>query len=123
MTDRALSEEAMLISLRDIQMPTEAAGGIAADLAVAVGLASLIALLVSGLLRALSLKCAEPASLSPADRLDQTRHLPAAERRVEQLHLLRSLAPERYAELRGAIYEPGGGIAPSALEAELRRHV
>lgn len=119
MTDRALSEEAMLASLRDIHLPVEAAGGLAADVAVVLGLASLAALLLVSLVRLLSLKVRVSPVRSP---LDDLQALPEAERRVALLHLLRQAAPARYAAIRGAIYEPGGGVDLATLEAEVRAH-
>lgn len=117
MTDRALSEEAMLASLQDIHLPAAAAGGVAADIAVIIGLASLAALVLVGLFRLLSLKVRRP---SPENPLTVLQDLPEAERRVKLLHVLREVAPERYATIRGAIYEPGGGVDLETLEAEVR---
>ncbi|MCV3274054.1 hypothetical protein [Roseobacter sinensis] len=119
MTDRALSEEAMLASLRDIQLPAEAAGGLVADLAATVGLAGLVALILAGLIRLLSRSAQRPQRRDP---LAESRALPEAERRVALLHLLRARAPERYAAIRGEIYAPGGGVDLATLEAEVRRH-
>ncbi|WP_299672006.1 hypothetical protein [uncultured Roseobacter sp.] len=119
MTDRALSEEAMLASLRDIHLPAEAAGGIAADVAAVIGLGCLGALFFAGLIRLLSLRVRKPA---PADPLVAVQDLPEAERRVALLHVLREAAPERYAAIRGAIYAPGGGVDLATLEAEVRAH-
>ncbi|WP_195822215.1 hypothetical protein [Roseobacter sp. MH60115] len=117
MTDRALSEEAMLASLRDIHLPAETAGGLAADIAVVIGLASLVALMLVGLARLLSLK----VRAAPVERpLAGLQDLPEADRRVVLLHVLREAAPERYAAIRGAIYEPGGGVDLATLEAEVR---
>ncbi|WP_299740855.1 hypothetical protein [uncultured Roseobacter sp.] len=123
MTDRAISETAMLTSLQDIHLPAEAAGGMAADLAVAIGLASLAALLVAGVLRALSLKRRPVSERTLKTRLAEVQKLPDAERRVALLHLMRGLAPERYAEIKGAIYQPGGGVDLATLEAEVGARV
>lgn len=123
MSDRALSEEAMLTSLRDIRLPADAAGGMAADLAVAIGVASLVALVLAGLFRLLSLKPARRTDSTTKARLADLAGLPEPERRVALLHLLRSLAPARYDDLKGAIYEPDGGVDLQTLEAEVRRLV
>ncbi|WP_299961205.1 hypothetical protein [uncultured Roseobacter sp.] len=117
MTDRALSEEAMLASLHDIHLPAEAAGGFAADIAVVIGLASFAALLLVGVFRLVSLKARVAPVESPLAGLQD---LPEADRRVALLHVLREAAPERYAAIRGAIYEPGGGVDLATLEAEVR---
>lgn len=118
MTDRALSEAAMRASLHDIDLPARAAGGFAADLALAIGLGGLGALLLVVLFRLVSLRARPPA---PADPVAAVYDLPDPARRVALLHLLRARAPERYAEIRGAIYSPGGGIDLATLEAEVRR--
>lgn len=121
MSDRALSETAMLTSLRDIRLPVDAAGGLPADVAVTVGLAALAALIIAGTLRVLSQrkKPARPVSLQT--RLTGLSQMPDGERRIALLHLLRAHAPDRYAALRGDLYVPGGGIDLGALEAEVRR--
>ena len=117
--DRAMSETAVLSSLRDIHLPDVALAGIAADIAVTVGLAALAALLVAGLLRLVSLR-RKPA---PRDdlraELDRLKHEPEAVRRVALLHLLRARAPERYAEVRGTLYRPDGALETGTLEAEV----
>ena len=124
MTDRAMSEGAMLTSLRDIQLPAEAAGGLAADVAAAIGLAGVCALLVVGCLRALSLrKQQNVGSGSLASKLVELSGLPDAERRVALLHILKARAPDRFAAVRGALYEPGGGVDIATLEAEVHRLV
>ncbi|MFK7880714.1 hypothetical protein [Roseobacter sp.] len=123
MTDRAMSEEAMLTSLRDIHLPAEAAGGFIADVAVAVGMASLLALALAGILRALSLQRKSAAKVTLSDRIAALAQLPEREKRVALLHLLRARAPERYSALRGPIYQPGGGIDVATLEAEVNRLV
>jgi hypothetical protein len=123
MTDRAMSESAMLASLRDITLPDLTTAAIAADVAVTVGLAALAALLVAGLLRLVSLR-RRPARLNGIEQtLARLRAEPEGARRVALLHMLRAQAPERYAELRGALYRPDGGIDTDALEAEVARRV
>jgi hypothetical protein len=123
MTDRAMSESAMLASLRDITLPDLTTAAIAADVAVTVGLAALAALLVAGLLRLVSLR-RRPARLNGIEQtLARLRAEPEGARRVALLHMLRAQAPERYAELSGALYRPDGGIDTDALEAEVARRV
>lgn len=121
MSERALSETAMLSSLRDIDMPAVAAGGMAADIAVTVGLAALAALGVSAVLRLLSLHRAAPPGNGLRERLDALAAAPEDERRIALLHLLREHAPERYAEIRGTLYARNGGIDTATLEAEVAR--
>lgn len=119
MTDGALSESAMLTSLRDIHLPAEAAGGLAADLAVTVGVAGCAALLIAAAFRMVSLKQRHTGSETAQDRRARLAALPEAERRVALLHLLRAQDPQRYAAIRGALYQPGGGIDIATLEAEV----
>jgi hypothetical protein len=123
MSDRAISEEAMLSSLRDIRLPTEAAGGAWADLAATIGLAAMAALGVVLALRVFSLRRAAPATAGPKAALDALRDLPDEDRRVALLHLLRDHAPDRHAALRDRLYRPAPAIALSDLEAEVARHV
>lgn len=119
MTDRALSEEAMLASLHDIHLPAVAAGSAVADIAIVIGLASLATLVIVGLFRLLSLRVRVAPPVHP---LADLQNMPEAERRVALLHLLREVAPERYATIRGAIYAPGGGVDLATLESEVRAH-
>ncbi|MDP5217060.1 hypothetical protein Q5Y75_07515 [Ruegeria sp. 2205SS24-7] len=123
MKDTALSETAMLASLRDIRLPPETPGGLVAELAVASGLAGLAALLVVGLLRLLSNRRAVAQELGPTDPMAALADKPEAERRIALLHLLRARAPERYAAIRGDLYRREGGIEQKALEAEVARLV
>ncbi|MFK7751795.1 MAG: hypothetical protein AB8B51_04530 [Sedimentitalea sp.] len=121
MSDRAMSEEAMLLSLRDIRLPPDAAGGLFADLAVTVGLAALCALAAVAILSLLSVRRTPPPARDLASQLDALADHPEPQRRLALLHLLRDHAPERYANLKGALYQPGGGIDTDMLEAEVAR--
>lgn len=118
MSDQAMSEAAMLISLRDITLPVDAAGGAVADIAVTVGLAGVLALIIAAVLRLFSMRRPAAGSslraqiLAMADMPDDTR-------RVALLHLLREAQPERYAAIKGALYQPGGGVDIATLEAEV----
>lgn len=123
MTDRALSEAAMLQSLRDIRLPTEAAGGMAADLAATIGLAGCVALVLAVALRGLSLQRRSAVPETLAMQRASLAALPEAERRVAFLHLLRAQAPERFEALRGALYRAEGGVDIETLEAEVNRLV
>ncbi|WP_299964113.1 hypothetical protein [uncultured Roseobacter sp.] len=120
MTDRAISEAAMLASLRDIRLPEIAAGGTLAEVAAVIGLASVAALLLVGVIRLLSRE-KQPQATGSETGLAALAHLTGAERRVALLHLLRARAPERFAAIKGEIYTPGGGIDLETLEHEVRR--
>ena len=106
MTGRALSEETMLASLRDIDIPAQAAGGLPADIAMTVGLAGAAALLVAGVLRLLSQKHRSKPATTLQDRLNAARVLPEGDRRVALLHLLRDQSPERYRQVARDLYRP-----------------
>ncbi|WP_187429501.1 hypothetical protein ROLI_042100 [Roseobacter fucihabitans] len=123
MSDRAMSEEAMLASLRDMRLPSEAAGGMIADLAVTFGVAGLLAVLIAAGLRLLSQRRVSAPVASLKTRIAECAELPAPERRVALLYLLRAQDPIRYAELRGEIYHPGGGVDLATLEGEVKRFV
>ena len=113
----------MLTSLRDIRLPAEAAGGMAADLAATIALAGCVALVIASILRVLSLRRRVEKTDSLADELARLRHLPEADRRVALLHMLRACAPERYNALRGALYRPTEAVTTAKLEAEVERIV
>jgi hypothetical protein len=122
MTDQAMSEAAMLISLRDITLPVEAAGGSAADIAATVGLAGILALIIAGMLRLFSMR--RPAAASPLrGQFLAIREMPDDARRIALLHLLRQAQPEHYAAIKGALYQPEGGVDIATLEAEVARLV
>ena len=122
MSDRAMSEEAMLASLRGIQLPELAPVELVADIAVTVGLSALAALLVAALLRLASRRRETRIEPTLHDELARLQALPEAERRIAALHLLRAHAPDRYAAMQGALYRPDG-IATRTLEAEVARLV
>ncbi|WP_341232955.1 hypothetical protein [uncultured Sulfitobacter sp.] len=122
MTDQAMSEAAMLISLRDITLPVDAAGGLGADIAATVGLAGILALIIAGMFRLFSMR--RPAAASPLrGQLFAIREMPDDARRIALLHLLRQAQPERYAVIKCALYQPGGGVDIDTLEAEVARLV
>lgn len=123
MSDRAMTKEAMLTSLRDIRLPADAPGGFVADLAVAIGLACAVALMIAALLRVLSLRARPLQGQTLQDRLAALAGRPEVERRVALLHLLRQYKPDRFADIRGALYRPDSGVDLSALEAEVARIV
>ena len=122
MSDQAMSEAAMLISLRDITLPVDAAGGAVADIAVTVGLAGVLALIIAAVLRLFSMRRPAAGSILRAQIL-AINDMPEDTRRVALLHLLREAQPERYAAIKGALYQPGGGVDIATLEAEVTRLV
>jgi hypothetical protein len=122
MTDQAMSEAAMLISLRDITLPVDAAGGLGADIAAIVGLAGVLALIIAGMLRLFSMR--RRAAMPPLrGQFLAIREMPDDARRVALLHLLKQAQPERYAAIKGALYQLEGGVDIATLEAEVARLV
>jgi hypothetical protein len=122
MIDQAMSEAAMLISLRDITLSVEAAGGLGADIAATVGLAGILALFIAGMLRLFSMR--RRVAVPPLrGQFLEIRKMPDDDRRIALLHLLRQAQPERYAAIKGALYQPEGGVDIATLEAEVARLV
>lgn len=121
MTDRSMTESAMLASLQDIRLPTEAAGGVVADIATAIGLAALLALIVLALLRLFGLRRRTVHLPSLPERIAGVMALPEEPRRIALLHLLKQEDPQRYATFagQGTLYRPDG-VPLGAIEAEVR---
>lgn len=111
----------MRASLIDIRLPADAAGGVWAELAVAFGLAAFLAAGVAAVLRLVGQKRATVTAPTVQEKLAEIALLPAPERRVALLHLLRHEAPERYAQLAPALYRPEGGPDLHDLTAEVAR--
>ena len=121
MTEKAMSETAMLAGLRDIRLPAEAAGGWPADLAAAVALAGFAALLVGW---AVLLVSSAQARTRPRDlqyEISDLAALPDDDRRIALLHLLKDRAPDRFAALQEGLYRPEGGPDAARLQAEVAR--
>lgn len=112
----------MLASLHDIRLPPTAAGGLLADVMVAIGFACLAALLVVGFLRLFSTIRRAERTETLAQKVERLSALPDPDRRVALLHLLRTHAPDRYADIAGQLYKPGA-LDLRALEAEVSRLV
>lgn len=122
MSDVPLSEEAMLASLRGLSLPAEAAGGMLADVAVAVGTAALLACLVVAAVRLVSVR-RSPVRDDMRAKMIALTNLPEDAQRVALLHLLKSAAPARFDALRGDLYRPDGRLDLATLQAEVARHV
>lgn len=121
MTDRALSETAMLAGLRDIRLPGDAAGGGLADLAAAVALAACAALIVLQILRLFSQR--RRAAPADPDSLAELSDLPDDARRVVLLHILKDRAPGRFSTLKNRLYSPENPLGLQELESEVARLV
>lgn len=118
----AMSREAMLAGLQDIRLPAEAAGGIFAELAVAIGFAAVAALFAVAMFRLLGSRrvVARPQTLS--QRIAALDDLPDEDRRLALLHLLKSEAPDRYASFSAELYRPNR-VPLKDIEAEVARLV
>lgn len=119
MSERAISKEALLASLRDIRLPEAGAGDIISDLTAMIALAGVTALLFVGLFRLLS----HPRLSGKKMQAHSIAQLPEAERRLALLHLLKDRAPDRFAELRARLYRPDSDLDTATLEAEVACHV
>lgn len=99
MTERALSETAMLAGLRDIHLPAEAPGAGAPDLLAAAGLGLSLALIVALLLQVVTERWSREGPAAPP---------PAPLTRLEALHRLKARRPDRFAAMRPLLYRRGG---------------
>ncbi len=120
MAGRALSEDAMLAGLRDIRLPPEAAGGLVAEGLAALALGLLLALAIGSVLRLLSR--ARQLDAGVPDPLARIAALPEEDQRLALMALLKTRAPERFAELSATLYRPGGLPGLEVLRAEVQRH-
>ncbi len=118
MDESALSEEAMLTGLRDIRLPADAPGGLLAEALAALALGLLLAVMLGCLLR---LVTQMRPRLQTANALDDLDTLPEEDQRLALLKRLKAGAPERYASLTQALYQPGGLPDISTLRAEVQR--
>ncbi|MEM8729771.1 MAG: hypothetical protein AAGF79_07615 [Pseudomonadota bacterium] len=122
MSDGAISKGALLESLHDIRLPAAAPGGALADLAIALGLAGLGALLVLALVNLVFRLRPRFGVQSLRARRDTAMALPEDARRLALLRLLREQAPEQYAKLSVSLYQPDG-VPLALIEAEADRLV
>lgn len=122
MSEQAMSKEALLQSLVDIELPSHAAGGWIAELLAVVALAAFAALVFGGVLRLFSRKRTAIAP-SEKDRLASILALPEQDRRLALLYWLRAKDPERYQAVASTLYRPNAGPELSVLEAEAAAYV
>ncbi|KMK65188.1 hypothetical protein [Puniceibacterium sp. IMCC21224] len=122
MADRALTEEAVRSGLRDIRLPMEAAGGLAADLLAALAIGLLCAVFLGLLARFVTLSRPKASRTSLKREVTSLEVLPDDAQRIALLHLLKARAPERYRALVGEIYRPGGMPELVALRAQVLAH-
>ncbi len=124
MADRALTKDAVLAGLQDIRLPTDAAGGLLAELLVASGLGLLLALGIGLMLRSITRSLptiGRAPSLS--EQVEALSTLPETERQLALLHLLKANHPSAFAALADRLYRAGALPGCPTLEEELLRHV
>lgn len=119
MADSALSKEAMLTGLRDIRLPGDAPGGLLAEGLAALAFGLLLAVLVGGILRLVTR--VRPRRAVPDDPLASIGALAEEDQRLALLRMLKLRAPERYAVLTQALYQPGRLPDVATLRAEVQR--
>jgi hypothetical protein len=123
MSDDPERAQTLLAGLRDIRLPVEAAGGTVAELAAAVALSAVAAVVVAGGARQIGRRAGHVPPAPEANPLDALSALSGDDRRVALLHLIRARDPDRYACLRQRLYRREGALDLAALEAEVRGRV
>ncbi|WP_299846699.1 hypothetical protein [uncultured Roseovarius sp.] len=123
MADRALTEEAVLAGLQDIRLPTDAPGGLFAELLAVIGMALLLALFLGLIARTLSRPRLKKTRQIPVhDQLAQLKKLPDSERKLALLHLLKDTRPEVFKPLAVGLYRPDGLPDADTLEKALMQN-
>ena len=122
MSGEALSEAALQAGLHDIRLPAAVAGGQLAELAAAVALAGVAALMIGLLARPFLVRKKIQPQPSLAEQLSRLDTLPEPERRIGLLHLLKSHDPSRFADIRDSLYRPETAPQTAELRAALMRH-
>lgn len=112
MTETALSEKAMRDSLLDIRLPSDPASAFYADLMLAAGLGGFAALILVGLAQLMSRRGTTPDKETIQERIAFLQTLPDDVRRVGFLYLLQEIAPERYSQIKPALYRPNTEADP-----------
>jgi hypothetical protein len=115
MAERALTEDAMLASLHDIRLPSDAPGGLLAEGLAAGGLGLLLALGVAGLV--VLLTRLNPAAIVKTDtNSGESGAVGDDARRRRLLRQLKDAQPKRFAALAPDLYRKGGLPEIDALE-------
>ena len=117
MAERALTEEAMLSGLHDIRLPGTAPGGLAAELLAAAGTGILLAVALAALAALVTRARSAKAADLPAEAPEETDPQDEAALRRALLRRLKRERPERFAEVAGDLYRPGGVPETAALRA------
>lgn len=115
-----MTEADLMAGLHDIRLPVMALRMQIADLAAAIGLGLLLAILLARLAAGLTKRPARAPSVT--DRLDDLSDLPGPDRQIALVKLLAETAPDQAARLVPDAYASGGLPAPEALERMIRAH-
>lgn len=94
----------LLAGLRDIRLPDAASGGLAAEMAAALGLGLLVACALSFLIPLISRRSDQQTDLD-GDQLDQILLLPEDQRSLALLYLIRKTDPPATQALRERLYQ------------------
>lgn len=119
MADPLISHETMLASLHDIRLPTEAAGGLLAEIAVAIALGLLCAAALGFVMPAFAQRRRPEVEPSLDERVADLRHLPDEARAMALLHLMRDAAPETLPKDCTTLYAVDGFPTAAELETAL----
>lgn len=123
MAGERIELETVLAGLHDIRLPSDAAGGLLSDLAVAAALGLGAAILVAALFGLVARGAARPMAPMPlADALADLRRLPDPDRTIALLHLAKARAPGLMLADRATLYAPSGLPDAAAVEEALLRH-
>lgn len=114
-----MDEPDPLIGLHGLRLPPDAPYQALADLAAALGIGLLLAVLLSPLLSRLTLR--RPRSPTLEDQIAALAQLPDDRRIPALLHLLQTRAPEAARRYGDGIYRAGGLPAAEEVEAALRK--
>ena len=119
MADPLISHETILASLHDIRLPTEAAGGLLAEVAVAIGLGFLCAGVLGFVIPVFAGRRRPEVGRTLVERVADLRHLPDEARAMALLHLMRSATPETMPKDRTTLYAADGFPTAAELETAL----
>ncbi|QHQ36514.1 hypothetical protein [Algicella marina] len=120
MSERGLTRDDMIAAMQDIRLPAEAPGGLIADLAVAIGLGLLVALLFSAVLPLVTRRQQPPRPPTAEESMGRLDGLPEDMRVIGLLHILRSHDPARAREFTEELYRKGPLPDAERLVASIR---
>ena len=120
MADRAILAEDIIAGLHDIRLPSQAAGGTIADIAAAIGLGLLLALLVGYLTSLITIQKTAPNPPSPQDQIRAFEGLTDEDRVLQLIGLIKAYDPTAPILKDTDLYAQGGLPSIAELEAHLK---